>query len=49
LNIAISIIFISILLISNEDEDKPSSFETELATMDYMEDDFSEEILIGKV
>jgi hypothetical protein len=39
----------STLLLSNEDEDKPSSFETELATMDYMEDDFSEEILMGEV
>jgi len=49
LNITISIIFISTLLISNEDEDKPTSFESELATMDCIEDDFSDEILIGEV
>lgn len=47
-----SIIFVSSLLIRYEDEEKanqePSSFESELATMD-LEDEFSEEMFSGEV
>lgn len=43
---------ISILILSNrdEDEEKPSSFEAELATMDFTDEDFLDEtVLIGEV
>jgi len=43
-------IFILILLNRDEDDEKPSSFETELATMDFADDDFLDEtLLIGEV
>lgn len=43
-------IFILILLNRDEDEEKPSSFESELATMDLADDDFLDEtLLIGEV
>lgn len=37
------------LLNRDENEEKPSSFEVELATMDCTQDDFSDEMLIGEV
>jgi len=43
-------IFILILLNRDEDDEKPSSFETELASMDFTDDDFLDEtVLIGEV